>query len=248
MSDDAGGSLIDAVLAMAQASAGKPFPPTAVADLGGWARLADRSRNPCRDPGPSHRRRTSPPGTPNSATRTQLPRSNAVADAVLATDQPTLLKDSVDPLLASAVATRVTGDKLAAGLQPLASAFLTRQDRGAVPDLLSADALESLTRLVAAGHGSHFALLALLEKFRRPTVAPMARAVIRSVSTAVDIWPAADQLVGVVRAVGGLDPVDGGDATLAADVESDAAWVLAMAALLAALRASTLTDMGPHLR
>ncbi len=245
MSDD-GGPLVDAVLAMAQAAAGNPFPSTAVADLGGWSRLATEAATLAGTP--------VLPIVSNLAARdAQLGDADAaaaleaVADAILATEQPTLVKDSVDRLLASAVATKVTGDKLAAGLEPLASAFLTRQDRDAVPDLLSADALEALTRLVAAGHGSHFALLAFLEKFRKPTVVPMARAVIRSVSTAVDIWPAADQLVGVVRVVGGLDPVEGGDTSLAADVESDAAWVLAMAALVAALRASTLTDMSPHL-
>lgn len=246
MSDNAGGSLIEAVLAMAQSSAGKPFPYTAVADLGGWSRLATEAATLAGTP--------ALPIVANLASRDAefgdadaVAALEAVADAILATDQPTLLKDSVDPLLASAVATRVTGDKLVAGLEPMASAFLTRQDRDAVPDLLSADALEALTRLVAAGHGSHFALLALLEKFKEPTVVPMARAVIRSVSTAVDIWPGAEKLVGVVRLVGGLDPVKGGDTSLAADVESDAAWVLAMAALVAALRASTLTDMSPHL-
>lgn len=246
MSDNAGGSLADAVLAMAKASAGRPFPPTAVADLGGWSRLATEASTFAGTPVlpivSSLAARDAEPGDADATAAL-----NAVADAILATPQPTLFRDSVDPFLASTVATQVTGDKLAACLEPMASAFLGRQDRDAVSDLLSAEALETLTRLVAAGHGSHFALLALLEKFKGPTFAPMARAVIRSVSTAIDIWPAADQLVGVVRAVGGLDPVDGGDATLAADVESDAAWVLAMAALLTALRASTLTDMSPHL-
>ncbi|WP_345584424.1 hypothetical protein, partial [Tessaracoccus lubricantis] len=246
MSDNASGSLIEAVLAMAQASGGKAFPDTAVADLGGWARLATEAATLAGTP--------VLPIVSNLAARdAELGDAEAaaalevIADAILATDQPTLLKDSVEPLLASAVATQVTGAKLAAGLEPLASAFLTRQDRDAVPDLLSADALEALTRLVAAGHGSHFALMALLEKFKKPTAVPMARAVIRCVSTAVDIWPAADQLVGVVRVVGGLEPVEGGDTSLAAEVESDAAWALAMAGLVAALRASTLTEMSPHL-
>lgn len=246
MSDNAGVSLADAVLAMARASAGRPLPPTAVVDLGGWTRLATESPNLAGNPVlpivSTLAARDAEPGDADAAAAL-----DAIVDAILTTDRPTLLRDSIDPLLSSAVATRATGDKLAAGLESMASAFLTRQDREAIPDLLSADALEALTRLVAAGHGSHFALLALLEKFKKPTVAPMARAVIRSVSTAVDIWPAADQLVGVVRAVGGLDPVDGGDPVHAADVESDAAWVLAMAALLAALRASTLTNMSPHL-
>lgn len=246
MSDNVSASLAQDVLAMARVSAGKPFPPTAVADLGGWTRLAAEAQTLAGSP--------VLPIVSSLAARDAEPRDadataalEAVADAVLATQEPALLKDSLDSLLASVVATQVTGAKLAAGLEPIASSFLARQNRDAVPDLRAADALDAFTRLVAAGHGSHFALLALLEKFRKPMAAPMARAVIRSVSTAVDLWPTADQLVSVVRAVGGLDPVDGGDATLAADVESDAAWVLAMAALLAALRASTLTSMSPHL-
>lgn len=246
MSDNSGGSLVDAVLTMAKGSAGKSLRTTSVADLGGWTRLATEA--------PTLAGTSALPIVSNLAARDAesgdadaAAALEALADAILATTQPALLRDSLEPLLASAVAIQVTGDRLATGLAPIASAFLGREDRNAATDLLSADALEALTRLVAAGHGSHFALLALLEKFKKPTAAPMARAVIRSVSTAMDVWPAADQLIGVVRAVGGLDAVDGGDAALAADVESDAAWVLAMAALLAALRAATVADMSPHL-
>ena len=246
MGCDAGGSLADAILDMATTSAGRPFPLTAIVDLGGWARLAAEAPTLTGTPllliVSNLAARDAEPGDADAAAAL-----DAVADAILSTDQPSVFRDAVEPLLASTVAIQVTGSKLADGLERIASAFLERQVHDPIPDLLSADALEVLTRLVAAGHGSHFALLALLEKFKEPIVVPMARAVIRSVSTAVDVWPAADQLVGVVRAVGGLDPVDGGNATLAADVESDAAWVLAMAALLAALRASTLTDMSPHL-
>ncbi|GIL25319.1 hypothetical protein NUM_05740 [Actinocatenispora comari] len=75
----------------------------------------------------------------------------------------------------------------------------------------------------------------------------MSRAVIRSVSTAIDVWPEADSLVGIVRVLGGVDAVEGGDAALAAAVESDAAWVLATASLLRSLRAVSVQDMSPHL-
>lgn len=244
--DAAGDSFADAVLAMATASAGRPFPPAALVDLGGWTHLATEvptlAGTPFLPVVSNLVARDAELGDANAAAAL-----DAVVEAILATTQPALFRDAVEPLLASAVTVQITGSRLADGLERIASAFLERQDRDALPDLLSADALEVLTRLVAAGHGSHFALLALLEKFKKPTVSSMARAVIRSVSTAIDVWPAADQLVSVVRAVGGLDPVNGGDATLAVEVESDAAWVLAMAALLGALRAPTLTDMGPHL-
>jgi hypothetical protein len=247
MGGNSDGSLANDVLALARLSAGGPFPPTALVDLGGWTRLAAEAPSLAGSPTLPIVARLAARDA-ESGDADAVAALDAIVGAVLATNQPTLLKDSVDSLMASAVAAQVIGGKLAAGLEPIASAFLARPDRDAVPDLLAADAMEAFTRLVAAGHGSHFALLALLDKFRKPMVAPMARAVIRSVSTALDIWPAADPLVGVVRAVGGLDPVDGGDSTLAADVESDAAWVLAMAALLAALRASTLTAMSPHLQ
>ena len=247
MSDDTSGSLADAVLAMARAAAGKPFPAAAVADLGGWTRVAAEAATLAGNP--------VLPIVANLVARDASPADaevaaalSAVVDAILITDQPAVLTDSMEPLLANAFAIQLAGDKLAAGLEPKAAAFLSRHDRDPIPDLLSASALEALTRLVAAGHGSHFGLMALLEKFKTPVVAPMARAVIRSVSTAVDIWPAADQLLGVVRIVGGIDPVDGGNSLLAAEVESDAAWVLAMAALVAALRAPTLTDMNPRLK
>ena len=104
-----------------------------------------------------------------------------------------------------------------------------------------------LTRLTVAEYGSHFQLLALLERFSAPMVLPMARAAIRSIGTAVDVWPEADTLIGQVRALGGLDPVEGADPDLAAAVESDAIWALGMASILRVLRARSVSEMAPHL-
>ena len=239
-------SLTAAVLKMAQDARGNPFPSSAVADLGGWHRIASESVHLVGHPTLPILAvlvaRDARPGDTDAAIA-----AGAVAEAVIATVQPSLLRDSLDALLDSAVVTQAVGDRLVAGLEPVAAAFLAREDREPLADLASADALEAMTRLVAAGHGSHFALLALLEKFRVPTVASMSRAVIRSVSTAVDVWPAADSLVKVVRALGGLDAVAGGDPRLAAEVESDATWVLAMASLLRSLRAASVQAMSPHL-
>lgn len=247
MSDADAETLTDAVLQLAGTSAGRPFPQTAVADIGGWARIAADAATLAGEPTlPLVAALVARDAEPSDADAAEA--AAAVADAVLATGgQPALLRDSLDALLASAVAVQAAGEKLAAGLEPVAAAFLTRDERDPRADLASADALEALTQLVAAGHGSHFSLLSLLQKFTKPTVAPMSRAVMRSISTALDIWPEADSLVGVVRALGGVDPVEGGDPDLAADVESDASWVLAMASLLRALRAPSVQDMDPHL-
>lgn len=246
MSETGAVSLADAVLRLAQEAGGKPFPHSAVADLGGWARIASDAATLTGQPVlplvATLVARDAQPGDIDAAAA-----ATALADAVLATAQPSLLRDSLDALLDSAVVTQVAGVKLVAGLEPVAAGFLARKQPEASADLASADALEAMTRLVAAGHGSHFSLLALLQKFTAPTVAPMSRAVIRSVSTAIDIWPEADPLVDVVRALGGVDAVDGTDPALAADAESDAAWVLAMASLLRALRAASVQEMGPHL-
>lgn len=246
MSETGAVSLADAVLRMAQETRGKPFPHSAVADLGGWARIASDAATLTGQPVlplvATLVARDAQPGDINAAAA-----ATALADAVVATAQPSLLRDSLDALLDSAAVTQVVGVKLVAGLEPVVAGFLTREDPVASADLASADALEAMTRLVAAGHGSHFSLLALLQKFTAPTVAPMSRAVIRSVSTAIDIWPEADSLVDVVRALGGVDAVNGADPALAADVESDAAWVLAMASLLRALRAASIQEMRPHL-
>lgn len=238
-------SLSDALLRLAQTSGGRPFPSTAVADIGGWGRIAaDAPTLSNRPTLPLAAVLIARDAEPNDADASAAVL--AVAGAVIATRQPALLRDSLEALLTNAVVVQVAGDKLAAGLEPVAAAFLARDEREPKADLASADALEALTRLVAVGHGSHFSLLGLLEKFTTPTVAPMSRAVMRSISTALDLWPEADPLVGVVRVLGGVDPAD--DRTgLASDVESDASWILAMASLLRALRAPSVQNMDPHL-
>ncbi|WP_280343202.1 hypothetical protein [Nocardia neocaledoniensis] len=246
MSDTDALSLSDAVLGLAQTSRGKPFPHTAIEILGGWRRIASDAATLAGKPAlplvATLIARDARPGDTDAAAAV-----SAVAAAVVATAQPTLFRDSLDALLDSAVITQVVGTKLVTDLETVVAGFLVREQPEQLADLVSADALEAMTRLVAAGHGSHFSLLALLQKFTRPTVLPMARAVIRSVSTSVDIWPEADLLVGIIRVLSGLDPVDGGDVTLAAEVESDAAWALATASLLRSLRAASVQEMSPHL-
>ena len=238
--------LIDAVLRLAQTSGGRSFPCSAVGELGGWSRIASDAVTLVDQPVlplvASLIARDAQPGDAEAADA-----AIALAGAVTATSSPSILRDSLDALLSSAIVTQVAGEKLVAGLEPLVLSFLARKTPEAIADLASADALEAMTRLVAAGHGSHFSLLGLLQKFTAPTVAPMSRGVMRSISTAIDIWPEADPLVSVVRVLGGVDAVEGSDVALAAEVESDAAWVLATVSLLRSLRAASVQDMTPHL-
>ena len=246
MSDTNAETLTDAVLRLAKSSGGRPFPDTAVADIGGWTRIAADAQTLAGHPTlplvAILVARDAEPGDASAAAA-----AVAVADAVLATGQPALLRDSLEALLTSAVAVHVAGDKLAAGLEPVAAAFLARDDREPKADLASADALEALTQLVAAGHGSHFALLTLAAEVHHPDGGADVASGHAVGLDRVGHLAEADPLIGVVRALGGVDPVDGGDADLAADVESDASWILAMASLLRALRAPSVQDMDPHL-
>ncbi|MCC3289820.1 hypothetical protein [Arthrobacter sp. zg-Y1110] len=239
-------TLAGAVLAVARNSQGKPFPSSAVQDLGGWGRIASGATTLIGQSAlpivANLVARDAEEGDGDAAAAVE-----AVADAVIATEQPSLLRDSLEALLASSVITQIVGERLVEGLEPVAAGFL-RRERSEVADLASADALEVMTRLVAVGYGSHFSLLALLQKFGAPTVAPMARAVIRSVSIAVDVWPEADRLVEVVRVIGGVDAVVGGDPSLTHAVESDAAWALAMVSTVRSLRAASVQEMAPHLQ
>lgn len=239
-------SLTDAVLKMAQEAGGKPFPLSAVADLGGWARITSEASTLAAEPAlPIVATIVARDARPDDIDAAEA--AAAVVDAVVASVHPALFRDSLDALLDSPVVIQVVGSRLVTALEPVVAGFLTRTERDVVADLASADALEVMTRLVAAGHGSHFSLLAMLQKFTVPIVAPMSRAVIRSVNIAIDVWPEADSLISVVRVLGGVDTAPGADPDLAADVESDAAWVLASISLLRSLRAASVQDMDPHL-
>ncbi|QYF74397.1 hypothetical protein [Cryobacterium sp. PAMC25264] len=246
MSAPVANALAAELMRLAQISAGRRFPANSIEVLGGWERitldvgtlvgeptLPLLARLVARDAG----------AVPNGLATAAL---LAVVDTVLATSQPALFRDSIDALLDAEGATRVTGDRLAAGLLPIVESFFAIGSREPVADMASADALEVLTRVAAAGYGSRFGLFALLERFSTPTVLPMARAAVRSIGTAVDIWPEADSLISCVRALGGLDPVDGADPVLSVAVESDATWVLGMVSVLRSLRADSIKEMAPY--
>lgn len=147
MSETGAVSLADAVLRLAQEAGGKPFPHSAVADLGGWARIASDAATLTGQPVlplvATLVARDAQPGDIDAAAA-----ATALADAVLATAQPSLLRDSLDALLDSAVVTQVAGVKLVAGLEPVAAGFLARKQPEASADLASADALVVPHRVV----------------------------------------------------------------------------------------------------
>lgn len=247
MSDTEATTLGDALLRLARASSGRAFPGGAVEVVGGWARIVAEAGSLVGKPTLPLLAQVVARDAGAEPDETASAALLAVADAVLITPQPALLRDSLESLLGTEGATRVTGDRLAAGLRMLVEAYFSREEREPIADLASAEALAVLTRLTVAEYGSHFQLLALLERFSAPMVLPMARAAIRSIGTAVDVWPEADTLIGQVRALGGLDPVEGADPDLAAAVESDAIWALGMASILRVLRARSVSEMAPHL-
>ncbi|NHP13952.1 hypothetical protein G8767_10375 [Rhodococcus sp. IC4_135] len=240
-------TLADDIRRLAQEARGGPFSKDALRTLGGWERifteastLQEEGTLPllanlvARDAGPE----------PDEITTQALV---AVADSATATTHPTLFRDSIDPLLRSPGTLRATGERLATTLQTPVQEFLASEERDGRADLRAADALEALTRVTIAGYGSHFALLALLQRFTAPTVTSMATAVIRSISTVVDRWPEADILGDIPRKLAGLDSVPNGDLAFAAAVESDATWVLANIGVLRTLRAESIEQMTPHL-
>lgn len=240
-------TIADALRALAQEARGRPFAEDALGTLGGWDRVAADASNLQGEstlPLLANLVGRDAPAEPDPAMMRALVE---VADAAAATAHPALFRDSIEPLLASPGALKATGDRLAVVLNALVQEFLARDERDRHADLRAADALDALTRLAVAGYGSHFALLGLLQRFTAPTATPMAIAVIRSVSTVIDLWPEADILGDIPRKLAGIDSDTNGDRTLAAEVESDATWALATIGVLRTLRAESLEQMTPHL-
>lgn len=236
-------SLAEATLAALRASHGEPAGDF-IEKVGGWQFIADGVAGTVNDPVsvPLVRLvvRDAPSGGADATAA--LP---AVVDAVLAMGSPAGFGDCVEALLRSPAVLDVVADRLADGLlaqvvavHALAHPTSADVDRAAI-------ALEGVTRLRVGGYGSHFSLLAALERFRAPVPRRFAAAVVRSVGTAVDHWPEACSLVDVVKAVAGLTAPSGAPVTGANpdDVASDASWVLANIELAGALRAVTSDDM-----
>ena len=236
-------SLGDATHAVLRASNGEP-PADVIEQLGGWQRIANEIGATVNEPAsvPLVRLvvRDAPAG--GAPAVAALP---AVVDAVLAMGSPAGFGDCVEALATSPAVLDVVADQLADGLFAQVAAVAAQTDPTPVDVERAATALEGATRLAVGGYGTHFSLLAALERFRTPIPRRFAAAVVRSVGTAVDYWPEAATLVEAVKAVAGLSPPSGSAITGADpdEVASDASWVLANIELIKALRAVTSKDM-----
>lgn len=236
-------SLAEATLAVLGASTGEPHADF-IESVGGWQRIADEIAGTVDEPVsvPLVRLvvRDAPAG--GGAANAALP---AVVDAVLSMGSPAAFSDCVEALVTSPVVLDAVADRLADGLLAQVLAFAEGADATPADVDRAATALEGITRLKVGGYGSHFALLAALDRFHTPAPRRFAAAVVRSVGTAADHWPEASSLVEVVMAVAGLTapsgpPMAGADPE---GVASDASWVLANMKLVEALRAATSDDM-----
>lgn len=240
-------SLMDALRAILATTATEP-PEDTIERLGGWQRVADDLSGGAGD-GASVvlvRIVARDAGAGGREAAAALP---AVIDAVLTMKSPAGFAESLDALLASPAVLGVAADQLSDGLLDQVAPFGERDSPSDGDVSRVATALEAVTRMKVGGHGSAFALLAALDRFRAPVPKRLAAAVVRSVGTAVDHWPEAVSLTKVVEVVAGLTAptgplVAGADP---ADVASDASWVLANIGLVQALRADTRESMLNHL-
>ncbi|OQO89656.1 hypothetical protein B1813_22390 [Saccharomonospora piscinae] len=232
-----------------QAAGGQPG-PTAIAELGGWEYIASQVAGLVGDPAIvpliALVVRDAEPADPDAAAAIR-----AVVDATLDVQSPAGFGDCVSMLVASASTVAAQGAYLAGKLQVLVEGF-TQIDNPSEADVSrTADSLEGLTQLRIGEVGkTPFALLAFLQGCTTPVPPRLAKAVIRSVGTAVDYWPAAAEFAHVVKAQAGMTPPSGTPAPGAdtAAIESDASWVLANIELVTALRAPTPVDMAGHLK
>ena len=239
--------LMVALRALLATSPGEP-PEDTIERLGGWQRVAEDLAGGVDDPASVVLVRivARDAACGRSDTEAALP---AVVDAVLAMESPAGFSESLDALLASPEVLGVAAEHLSDGLLAQVATFAQFNEPSDRDVSRAATALEAVTRIKVGGHGSAFALLAALERFRAPVPKRLAAAVVRSVGTAVDHWPDAVSLTKVVKAVARLTAPTGPQVTGAdpEDIASDASWVLANIELIQALRADTRESMLSHL-
>ena len=137
MSDTEATTLGDALLRLARASSGRAFPGGAVEVVGGWARIVAEAGSLVGKPTLPLLAQVVARDAGAEPDETASAALLAVADAVLITPQPALLRDSLESLLGTEGATRVTGDRLAAGLRMLVEAYFSREEREPIADLAS---------------------------------------------------------------------------------------------------------------
>lgn len=182
---------------------------------------------------------------PDNQSDAKVAALRSIIDAVSTTRSPAIFADSLGILLTSPIALSMIGAALTRSLEGIVDALHELTDKTPQATLRAADALDALTRLTVSGVARPFGLLARLDRFNAPVPKPLATAIIRAISTAVDYWPHAEELVEVVHCVAGMKPPSGTPWPGADpnDVASDAAWILAGIELVRALRSPSLTTM-----
>lgn len=182
---------------------------------------------------------------PDNQSDAKVAALRSIIDAVSTTRSPAIFADSLGILLTSPIALSMIGAALTRSLEGIVDALHELTDKTPQATLRAADALDALTRLTVSGVARPFGLLARLDRFNAPVPKPLATAIIRAISTAVDYWPHAEELVEVVHCVAGMKPPSGTPWPGADpnDVASDAAWILAGIEMVRALRSPSLTTM-----
>ena len=222
----------DTIARLREVLTGQEPPGTVVADIGGWESLGEAARILTDDP--------MLPVVANIACRdldTTEPESihlaQTLVDVVAATSDAMLFAATVEAMCDSVSFLDVVGGQLADACFALAGP-------PAGPDLgesqRAAEALESLTRLSLAGHGSRHKVLGILTDIKTPQPARYARAALRTIGTAYDHWEGIEDVTSVIEVV--AEPGGG--------VEDDAEWTGANIEVIRALRASTATTALEH--
>ncbi|MFI8664767.1 hypothetical protein ACIGKR_32610 [Rhodococcus qingshengii] len=252
MSDEHVGSLVEDLTALLAQRPGDSPNSDALSMLGGWSRIASEARSANDSPilVPLVSLIAREVADPHNRIDNYPAALDAVAAAVMASENPSVFGTSLNILIGTPCALETVGDSLAQSLEIVVNEFHTLEAPTGRTVLRTSEALEALTRLSLGGFGSSFAFLAALERFRGPVPKRLATSVIRSVGTAIDYWPEADRLNVVIRRVAGIDPAMGPEREDGepAEVASDAAWALACIELVRALRADTLATMAEHLQ
>ncbi len=171
----------------------------------------------------------------------------ALVDAVVATVDPRTFIDGLEILLRSEPAIKAVGDYLADALAPVSGPPAEGAAAGDVER--HAAALEGLYRLAVGAVGSTRRLLLGIEQVGSPQPLRYARALVRVIPAAIDVWPDADDLSLVLDRVRGATAPAAGMHAAGTAAQTYPAWVSAIAddaavaaaniALIRALRAPT---------
>ncbi|MDC7112998.1 hypothetical protein PQG75_06450 [Corynebacterium pseudodiphtheriticum] len=178
----------------------------------------------------------------------------ALATAVLDTEDPGLFASTVDFFCTDAAISEIAGDLLAARCLTLAVPPTSEQGGLHQASVLRrATALEAAAQLAVRGRGSKHKLLALLEDITEPQPRRYAQAVMRTVALAFDHWTPDEETADVIDVLTGVavprhnqpptEEVVERNEVFRRDAAPDAAWTLANIALAKALRLTAVTDM-----